>query len=36
MAQPSEIAYGAVWMVSDQSTFMSGSCMTLDAGMSIA
>jgi NAD(P)-dependent dehydrogenase (short-subunit alcohol dehydrogenase family) len=36
MADPSEIAHGAVWMVSDQSTYMSGSCVTIDAGLSIA
>jgi 2,5-dichloro-2,5-cyclohexadiene-1,4-diol dehydrogenase 1 len=36
MAEPAEIARGAVWMVSDDASYMSGSCMTIDAGLSIA
>jgi NAD(P)-dependent dehydrogenase (short-subunit alcohol dehydrogenase family) len=36
MAQPCEIASGAVWMLSDQASYMTGSCMIIDAGMSIA
>lgn len=36
MAQPVEIARGAVWMISDEASYMSGSCMTLDAALSIA
>ncbi len=35
MADPKEIANGAVWMVSDAASFMNGSSLTLDAGMSI-
>lgn len=35
MAEPAEIAHGAVWMISDQASFMTGSSMTLDAGISI-
>lgn len=35
MAEPVEIANGAVWMISDQASFMTGSSMTLDAGISI-
>jgi NAD(P)-dependent dehydrogenase (short-subunit alcohol dehydrogenase family) len=35
MAQPAEIANGAVWMISDQASFMTGSSMTIDAGISI-
>jgi 2,5-dichloro-2,5-cyclohexadiene-1,4-diol dehydrogenase 1 len=35
MAEPAEIANGAVWMISDQASFMTGSSMTLDAGISI-
>jgi 2,5-dichloro-2,5-cyclohexadiene-1,4-diol dehydrogenase 1 len=36
MAQPIEIARGAVWMISDESSYMTGSCMTLDGALSIA
>jgi NAD(P)-dependent dehydrogenase (short-subunit alcohol dehydrogenase family) len=35
MADPKEIANGAVWMISDESSYMTGSSLTLDAGMSI-
>jgi 2,5-dichloro-2,5-cyclohexadiene-1,4-diol dehydrogenase 1 len=35
MADPKEIAAGAVWMISDAASFMNGSSLTLDAGMSI-
>jgi NAD(P)-dependent dehydrogenase (short-subunit alcohol dehydrogenase family) len=35
MANPKEIANGAVWMISDAASFMNGASMTLDAGMSI-
>ena len=35
MAEPAEIANGAVWMISDQASFMTGSSLTLDAGISI-
>lgn len=35
MAEPAEIANGAVWMISDQASYMTGTSMTLDAGMSI-
>lgn len=35
MAEPVEIANGAVWMISDQASFMTGSSLTLDAGISI-
>ena len=35
MADPREIANGAVWMLSDESSYMTGSSLTLDAGMSI-
>jgi 2,5-dichloro-2,5-cyclohexadiene-1,4-diol dehydrogenase 1 len=35
MAEPAEIAHGAVWMISDQASFMNGSSLTLDGGMSI-
>jgi NAD(P)-dependent dehydrogenase (short-subunit alcohol dehydrogenase family) len=36
MAEPAEIARGAVWMVSDESSYMTGSCVTIDAGLTIA
>jgi 2,5-dichloro-2,5-cyclohexadiene-1,4-diol dehydrogenase 1 len=36
MADAAEIARGAVWMVSDESSYMTGSCVTIDAGLSIA
>jgi NAD(P)-dependent dehydrogenase (short-subunit alcohol dehydrogenase family) len=36
MAEAAEIARGAVWMVSDEASYMTGSCMTIDAGMSVA
>jgi len=36
MAEPIEIARGAVWMISDEASYMTGSCMTLDAALSIA
>jgi 2,5-dichloro-2,5-cyclohexadiene-1,4-diol dehydrogenase 1 len=35
MAEPAEIARGAVWMISDDASYMSGSSLTLDAGISI-
>jgi NAD(P)-dependent dehydrogenase (short-subunit alcohol dehydrogenase family) len=35
MADPREIANGAVWMISDESSYMTGNSLTLDAGMSI-
>jgi NAD(P)-dependent dehydrogenase (short-subunit alcohol dehydrogenase family) len=35
MAQPAEIAHGAVWMICEQASFMTGSSLTLDGGMSI-
>jgi len=35
MAEPAEMANGAVWMISDEASFMTGSALTLDAGMSI-
>lgn len=35
MAEPREIANGAVWMISDAASFMNGSSLTLDGGMSI-
>jgi NAD(P)-dependent dehydrogenase (short-subunit alcohol dehydrogenase family) len=35
MADPKEIANGAVWMISDESSYMTGNSLTLDAGMSI-
>jgi 2,5-dichloro-2,5-cyclohexadiene-1,4-diol dehydrogenase 1 len=35
MAEPVEIANGAVWMISDEASFMTGSSITLDAGLSI-
>jgi len=35
MADPKEIANGALWMISDAASFMTGSSLTLDAGMSI-
>jgi len=35
MADPREIANGAVWMISDAASFMNGSSLTLDAGISI-
>jgi len=35
MADPKEIANGAVWMISGESSFMNGASLTLDAGMSI-
>jgi NAD(P)-dependent dehydrogenase (short-subunit alcohol dehydrogenase family) len=35
MVDPKEIAAGAVWMISDAASFMNGSSLTLDAGMSI-
>jgi NAD(P)-dependent dehydrogenase (short-subunit alcohol dehydrogenase family) len=36
MAEPIEIARGAVWLLSDEASYMTGSCMTIDAGLSIA
>lgn len=36
MAEAAEIARGAVWMVSDEASYMTGSCMTIDAGLSVA
>jgi NAD(P)-dependent dehydrogenase (short-subunit alcohol dehydrogenase family) len=36
MALPNEIAAGALWMLSDYASYMTGSCMTIDAGMTIA
>jgi NAD(P)-dependent dehydrogenase (short-subunit alcohol dehydrogenase family) len=36
IAQPREIAQGAVWMLSDEASYMTGSCMTIDAGLSVA
>jgi len=36
MAEPREIAAGAVWMVSDQASYMTGACISIDAGMTIA
>ena len=35
-AQPHEVAGGAVWMISDEASYMTGSCMTIDAGLSVA
>lgn len=35
MAQPAEPAHGAVWMLSDESSYMNGSCVTIDAGVSV-
>jgi len=35
MAEPAEIAHGAIWMISDQASFMTGNSMTLDGGISI-
>jgi 2,5-dichloro-2,5-cyclohexadiene-1,4-diol dehydrogenase 1 len=35
MADPAEQARGAIWMLSDQASFMTGSSLTLDAGISI-
>jgi NAD(P)-dependent dehydrogenase (short-subunit alcohol dehydrogenase family) len=35
MADPKEIANGAVWMISGESSYMTGNSLTLDAGMSI-
>jgi 2,5-dichloro-2,5-cyclohexadiene-1,4-diol dehydrogenase 1 len=35
MADPMEVAAGAVWMISDEASFMNGSSLTLDGGMSI-
>ncbi|MFC4313854.1 SDR family NAD(P)-dependent oxidoreductase [Steroidobacter flavus] len=34
-AEPVEIARGAVWMISDEASYMTGSCLTLDGGLSI-
>lgn len=36
MAEPAEIARGAVWMVSEDSSYMTGSCVTIDAGLTVA
>jgi NAD(P)-dependent dehydrogenase (short-subunit alcohol dehydrogenase family) len=36
MAQPREVAAGAVWMLSDEASYMTGQCMAIDAGMTIA
>jgi NAD(P)-dependent dehydrogenase (short-subunit alcohol dehydrogenase family) len=36
MAQPKEIAAGAVWMVSDEASYLTGACIVIDGGMSIA
>lgn len=36
MADAVEIARGAVWMVSDEASYMTGSCVTIDAGLSVA
>lgn len=36
MAEPAEIARGAVWLVSEESSYMTGSCVTIDAGLTIA
>jgi 2,5-dichloro-2,5-cyclohexadiene-1,4-diol dehydrogenase 1 len=35
-AEPVEIARGAVWMISDDASYMNGACLSLDGGMSIA
>ena len=35
MADPREIANGAVWMISSDASYMNGNSLTLDAGMSI-
>lgn len=35
-AQPEEIAAAAVWMISDDASFMTGSCVTADGGMTAA
>jgi NAD(P)-dependent dehydrogenase (short-subunit alcohol dehydrogenase family) len=35
MADPKEIANGAVWMISGEASYMNGNSLTLDAGMSI-
>jgi NAD(P)-dependent dehydrogenase (short-subunit alcohol dehydrogenase family) len=36
IAAPAEVARGAVWMISDEASYMSGSCMTIDGGLSVA
>jgi 2,5-dichloro-2,5-cyclohexadiene-1,4-diol dehydrogenase 1 len=36
MASPAEMAAGAVWMVSDAASYMTGACIAIDGGMSIA
>lgn len=35
MAAPSEVAAGAVWMLSGQASYVTGHCLLVDAGMSI-
>lgn len=34
-AEPIEIARGAVWMISDEASYMNGACLTIDGGLSI-
>jgi len=36
MAAPQEIAAAALWMLSDHASYMTGSCLAIDAGMTIA
>jgi 2,5-dichloro-2,5-cyclohexadiene-1,4-diol dehydrogenase 1 len=35
MAKPEEIAAGAVWMISDEASYMTGACVVIDGGMSV-
>jgi NAD(P)-dependent dehydrogenase (short-subunit alcohol dehydrogenase family) len=36
MATPAEIAAGALWLISDESSYVTGSCLSMDGAMSIA
>ena len=35
MATPEDIAYGAIYLLSDASSWMTGSCMTIDGGITL-
>lgn len=36
MADPREVAAGAVWLLTDDASYMTGCCMSIDGGMTIA